>query len=335
MVRGSGSETPADPSKAREIDLGFGAIVARESRRRFLNRDGTFNVAKEGLGFWDSIHLYDLMMKISWPRLLLLVIFFFLAINGLFATTYYLLGPGALEGSVGTTPGLRFLSCFFFSVETLSTIGYGNIAPVTVAAHLVVVSEALVGFLSVAVAAGIIFARFSRPQARIIFSRSAVIAPYEGTSAFMFRIANQKQNQLINLQCKVLFARRKRDEPSKREFTELALERSSVVFFPLSWTVVHPITESSPLVEYTPEDLLDCDAEFLILLTGFDETSSQTVHARSSYKGAEVVYGAKFASIFNPLDGEGRISVNINRLHEVEPATIETRQATGTTADPS
>jgi inward rectifier potassium channel len=170
-----------------------------------------------------------------------------------------------------------------------------------------------------ALATGMIFARFSRPTAKILFSHSAVIAPYRGITAFEFRIVNSRKNQLIELEAKVLFSRIE-DSPGKagRQFHELPLERRKVVFFPLSWTIVHPIDEQSPLNGLTEEDLHQGQAEFLVLLAGIDETFSQTVHARSSYRADEIIWNAKFTNIFTRLEGNDRLGIDVSRLHSIE-----------------
>jgi inward rectifier potassium channel len=301
-------------------DLGFGAIVARESRKRLLNRDGTFNVRREGLRFWESLSAYHYLLTISWSRFFSFIVAAYLAANAIFALLYVSLGDGALNGVHGTTFGARFLEAFFFSVHTLATIGYGSITPHSLVANLMVTVETLIGLVGVAVMAGISFSRFSRPVATVVFSRNAIIAPYRGGRAFMFRIVNRRSNQLVNLETKVLLTRRKRDGVSNadREFLNLTLERESVVFFPLAWTIVHPIDEKSPINDWTGEDIIECDAEFLVLLNGFDETFSQTVHTRSSYKAAEIVWGAKFKSMFNPPREDGLVTVDIRRIHDYD-----------------
>jgi inward rectifier potassium channel len=312
------------PPNDLDSDLGFGAVVARESRRRLLNRDGTFNVRRGGLRFWESLSAYHYLLTISWSLFFSFVVGAYLLTNAIFALIYLMAGPVALSGTHATTFVGRFAERFFFSVHTLATIGYGSITPLTLAANLIVTFETLIGLVGVAVVTGISFARFSRPVAKILFSRNAVIAPYRGGRAFMFRIVNQRSNQLVEVAAKVLLSRRKRDGASSldREFVNLELERDRVVFFPLAWTIVHPIDEKSPLRNWTAEDLIDCDAEFLILLNGFDETFSQTVHARSSYKAQEVVWGARFASMFEPTREEGVISVDIRKLDDIEPAAV-------------
>jgi inward rectifier potassium channel len=307
------------PADQPPTDLGFGAIVVRESRRRLLNRDGSFNVRREGARFWESLSAYHYLLTISWPRFFAIVVSAFLCTNAVFAVIYVLAGPDSLSGTHATAPGGPFGEAFFFSVHTLATIGYGNIAPATLAAHIIVTCETLIGLVGVAVIAGISFGRFSRPEARILFSRNAVIAPYRGGRAFMFRIVNQRSNQLVDLSARVLLSRRLRDSAANdRELITLPLERDSIAFFPLSWTIVHPINAESPLSDWGAEDFSACEVEFLVLLNGFEETFSQTVHTRSSYKADEVVWGARFRSMFNPTDEDGVISVDIRKLDEVE-----------------
>ena len=309
---------------AVNLDLGFGSVVARESRQRLLNRDGSFNVRRDGLHFWESLSAYHYFLTISWTKFLGIVSGLYLLINTLFAVFYVACGDGALMRATGLPTLGRFPDAFFFSVETLATIGYGHLAPVTLAANIVMAVESLLGLIAFAVVAGFVFARFARPTARIRFSRNAVVAPYRNGKAFMFRIVNQRSSQLVNLYAQVLLSRRKRDGKTKvdREFIPLRLERDSVVFFPLSWTIVHPIDETSPLSHWTGEDLIDCDAEFLVLLNGFEETFSQNVHTRSSYAAEEIVWGARYRNMFNPPDENGEVSVDIRKLDEFEPVAF-------------
>jgi inward rectifier potassium channel len=307
---------PADDDATR--DLGFGAVVARESRKRLLNRDGSFNVLREGLSFLHSLSPYHYLLTTSWPRFLAMVVLFFLLTNVVFGLAYFTCGPGQIAGSVATTIPNQILEDFFFSVQTFATIGYGGMHPVGLAANLLVTLESLVGLLGFALATGILFARFSRPTAKIVFSRNAILAPYRGISAFEFRIANARSNELIQVEAQVLLSRFKLDGSGNREFLPLKLERDKVTFFPLAWTIVHPIDEESPLWGSTGEDLAEWDAEFLVLLSAIDETFSQTVHTRSSYKHSEVVCGARFGSLFNPTRPDGVLSIDISRLDVVE-----------------
>ena len=314
MATSSNSE---DPGR----DLGFGSIVARESRRRLLNRDGSFNVVREGMSPLTSLSVYHTLLTTTWPRFLGLIALSYLLANALFALGYMACGPHALGGLVSDTPQGRFVEEFFFSIQTFATIGYGVVYPRSLAANLLVTIESLVGLLGFALATGLLFARFARPTARILFSRHAIIAPYRGITAFEFRIVNARSNQLIDVAARVQLSRLRPD--GRREFIPLTLEREQVVFFPLAWTIVHPIDETSPLWGVTQRELLAQDMELLILLTGTDETFAQVVHTRSSYKADEVVWGARFTNLFNPPTSDGVLSIDIGRLHEHEPADLE------------
>jgi inward rectifier potassium channel len=300
-------------------DLGFGTEVARGARQRLLNRDGTFNVTREGLNPLSALSLYHWLLIISWSRLLGFLTASYLAVNALFAFAFLVCGPDALQSATGSFAGHPFYRAFFFSVDTFATIGYGNIIPVGVAANTLVTIEALVNILAIALATGVIFSRFSRPSARIVYSRNAIVAPYRERTALEFRIANGRTSQLIEVQIQVILTKLEQvDGASVRKFYDLELERQHVVFFTLSWTVVHPIDPSSPIWGFTKQDLLDADAEVLILLTGTDETLSQTVHSRSSYKAHEIVWGAKFSNMFLRTEAAGIIGMNLNRIHDIE-----------------
>ncbi len=313
------SENIVAVEKDEPKDLGFGSVVAKESRQRLVNRDGSFNVRRTGLAFWSSLSPYHFLLTVSWGKFLGLMTFCFVFINAVFALAYLACGAGALSGTMVEHQYGAFWQAFFFSVHTFATIGYGNISPVGMAANLIVVAESLAGLLATALITGLIFARFSRPTAKIVFSEKAVIAPYKNITGFMFRITNGRKNQLYGLEVKVnvsLYV--PGNGPTNRRFHELKLERHRVEFFPLAWTIVHPIDEQSPLYGYTSEQLQQSDAEFFVLLTGMDETASQVVHTQSSYKHEELVWNAKFASIYEPLNDNDPITIDVGRLHDIE-----------------
>jgi inward rectifier potassium channel len=305
-------------------DLGFGAVVSRESRQRLLNRDGSFNVARTGLGLTASLNPYHTLLNLSWRKFFGLTMLFYFGANVIFAIAYLLCGPGALSVPARTGVQNHFLQAFFFSIHTLATIGYGTITPVGVAANVIVSIESFIGLFGLALCTSLLFARFSRPTARILFSDQAVIAPYQGITAFQFRIANMRRNQIIELEAKVLYARFEEvDGHLVRRFYPLKLERDKVVFFPLSWTIVHPIDETSPFFGMSDEDLRAAKGEFLVLLTGFDETFSQTVNTRSSYLAEEIVWNARFADIFNRPSEDGLLTIDVRKLHSIEPVGTE------------
>ncbi|HMC57315.1 MAG TPA: ion channel [Gemmatimonadaceae bacterium] len=312
--------TPQGPSSPwiapSERDLGFGSVVASDARKRLLNRDGTFNVRREGASFWGSLSLYNWLLQISWPRFFLLVLASYIVVNIAFAGAFLALGPGALDGPA---PGGSFGRSLFFSIETLGTIGYGNISPQTLPAHTLMSVEAFTGLIVIAILTGIVFARFSRPVPRVLFSDRALIAPYHGGSAFMFRIANERSSQIIDLEARVVLAMFDRvDGHATRRFSVLSLERNRVALFPLSWTVVHPIVDGSPLQGLTEADLAERGAELLVLLTGLDETFSQLVHTRSSYRYDEIVWGARFSDMFAHDRAANDLYVDVSRIHAFE-----------------
>ena len=311
---------PVPRSSEEEFkDLGFGTEVARGARQRLLNRDGTFNVIREGLNPLSALSLYHWSLTMSWPQFLGFMTVSYVAVNALFALAFLLCGPGALQSAVGSFAGQPFYRAFFFSVYTFATIGYGNIIPVGVAANSLVAIEALVYIIGIALATGVIFSRFSRPSARIVYSRNAIVAPYRDKTALEFRIANGRTSQLIEVEIQVILTKLELvDGTSVRKFYDLDLERQRVVFFTLSWTVVHPIDPGSPMWGLTKKDLLDADAEVLILLTATDETLSQIVHSRSSYKADEIVWGAKFSNMFMRTEAAGIIGMNLDRIHDIE-----------------
>jgi len=313
---------PPTADSAAQEDLGFGTKVSQQIRTRLLNRDGSFNVARKGLALQRAWNPFHELVTMSWTRFYLLVLGIYVVTNLLFASAFLLCGEGALLGAPGRTTAGRTLDAFFFSVQTLATIGYGRISPEGLAANTLVAIEALVGMMGFALATGLLFARFSRPIAQIIFSRQAVIAPYREITGFMFRIANERTSQLFEVEATVVMSRLE-GEPSERvrKFNTLTLERSKVMFFPLHWIVVHPINEASPLFGLTAEQLLESEAEFLVLLTAVDETFSQAVHARSSYKAEEVAVGARFADMFQ-REGEALTGIDLRRIHDIEPASL-------------
>jgi inward rectifier potassium channel len=217
--------------------------------------------------------------------------------------------------------GGRFSQAFFFSIQTFATIGYGQIGPNGFAANLLVTIEALIGLMYQALATGLLFARFSRPIAAIVFSRHAIVAPYAGMHSLQFRIANRRRrNEIVDLEAQVLYTgfENSGDGRRVRRYRRLPLERNKVTFFPLSWTIVHPIDESSPLAGKTREDLESEQAEILVLLTGVDETYEQTVHARTSYRADEIVWNARFQPVFRGETERHLVSVDVSRLNDIE-----------------
>lgn len=302
-----------------ERDLGFGSVVSRESRERLLNQNGSFNVRRTGLNLLTSLNLYHTLISMTWRTFIALTLLLYFLSNVFFGLIYASFGAEALVDSSSAPTENLILRGFFFSVQTFATIGYGTIHPVGIVPNLVVTIESYYSMIATALITGIVFARFARPTARIIFSSRAVVAPYQDKTGLMFRLVNGRSNQLIEVEAKVMFARFVEENGRiVRRFDFLELERRRVAFLPLAWTVVHPIDENSPLYGMTFEDLQKTDTEILILLTATDETFASVVHTRSSYKPEEIKFGYKFANMYNKVEQGEPISIDIKRLSKVE-----------------
>jgi len=314
-------KTTVASEPADERDLGFGSVVAGRSRQRLLNADGTFNVERTGLSIFTSLNPYHTLLSMSWSTFLGLVLLLYFLSNIVFGMLYASIGAGALVDTSSEPMNDLFVRGFFFSVQTFATIGYGTIHPAGVVPNLLVTIESYYSLLANALITGVVFARFARPTARIVFSKVAVVAPYRGITGLMFRIINGRNNQLIEVGAVVIFARFVNENGrTVRRFDVLELERRKVTFFPLAWTIVHPIDEKSPMFGLTEQDLKATDGEILILLTAIDETFVQTVHARSSYKPHTIKFGHKFANLYNEVEDDEPISIDVRRLSEIEKA---------------
>jgi inward rectifier potassium channel len=290
------------------------------SLRRAINKDGSFNVHRRGVT-WRDVNPYLHLINISWPAFLSVVFLAYLVVNALFAVAYFLIGVEQLQGADAPTAFGRFINAFFFSAQTLSTVGYGALAPRGIAANVLAAFESMLGLMGFALATGLLFGRVSRPSARIGFSDNMLVAPYQDVTSLQFRIVNQRLNSLMELHVSVmLMVVENADGELRRSFKILNLEREGVIFFPLTWTVVHPIDRDSPLYGKTAADLEKLQAELMILVKGFDDTFSQTVHARYSYRYDELKWGARFAPAFE-IDAEGDIVLDVDKVGALmEPA---------------
>jgi inward rectifier potassium channel len=294
--------------------------------KRVINKNGDFNVYRTGFT-WRDVHPYLYLVNLSWPNFLLAVLVFYVVTNTVFAAIFMLTGPRSVYGVDSHSLGSRFLDVWFFSSHTLTTVGYGNMYPVGLPANAIASFEALIGLLSFALATGLLFGRFARPSARIGFSPQLLVAPYREGLSLQFRIVNRRPNNLIDLnaQC-TLMTVVQTDGSLGRKYQNLELERSQVLFFPLTWTVVHPIEPGTPLYGKGPEELRRLQAEVLVMIRGFDDTFGQTVHARHSYRYDEVVWGARFVPAFE-FDRNGDMHVEVNKVGLIEAAALPELQA--------
>lgn len=328
-----GMTEPAAPPPDTQ-DLGFGRVAVQQQRARLLNRDGSTNSRKYGIKGRRAQQLYMQSLNAPWPRFLLWALGGILLINGIFALAYTALGDGALAGGESLGVGDPFLSALFFSLARFTLTGTGTMHPVGIPANWLAAFEALLGVLVLVVTGAIIVARLTRPRAEIHFSESAVIAPYRGGRALMFRMINVRPSELLNVQVRLNLAWTEQvDGAPVRKFHQLALERNTVEFFTMQWVVVHPITADSPLARLTPERLRQSEAEFFVLITALEETFSTTVNARTSYRYDEVRWDAKFADMFVPsLDGI--VTVDVDRLHRLDRLPEGATQVPSAAEDP-
>lgn len=299
-------------------DLGLGTKASGGSVRA-LNKDGSFNVTKTHIPFLVRLNFYHWLVNMSWLRFFIVIFLAYLIINILFGFLYYSIGVEHLTGIRASDKQEEFMEAFFFSSQTITTLGYGRVAPVGMLANVVTAFESMLGLLSFALATGLLYGRFSKPTAKLRYSNIALIAPYLDINAFMFRVINPHSNQLMELEVTVTMSIRKL-ESELRDFHLLDLERSNVVFLPSVWTIVHPIDKSSPLYGLSKEDVIEKDIEFIIMIRAFDESFSQTVYSRSSYKGSELQWGYKFAYIMEQK--ANGISINVSRLDETVEAVL-------------
>lgn len=280
---------------------------------------------RQDRSFFQSAELdfYHWLLAVRWPVFLLVISLFYFALNLGFALLYLLLG-----GIANAEPG-SFKDAFFFSIQTLSTVGYGSMYPESLSAQILMAAEVWTGLLAIAILTGLMFARFSRPTARVIFSRVAVICPMEGVPTLMFRTANRRDNRILEAQVQVNLLRNEvtAEGHQLRRFYDLPLVRSRTPIFGLSWLIMHPITKNSPLSDVSWEKLQAQEAEIWITLTGLDETFSQTIHARHAYGMSDLLRNMRFVDIFSRTL-EGAIYIDLAYFHNVVPIDAE-RQPTG------
>jgi inward rectifier potassium channel len=263
--------------------------------------------------------LYHSLLSVSWSEFLVLIVSAYLTVNGVFATAYFLCGPESLEGVRGSVSHLHFLDCFFFSVQTLATIGYGRIGPSSLVANILVTIEALIGLMSLAVVTGLVFARFARPTARVLFSQNALFVTRNGEKVLMLRLGNERRNQIVEASVNVfaIIGSKTTEGEFYYNINDLKLLRSHSPVFELTWTLLHPLDESSPFYNFTPEDFVSKEVEIVVSLTGLDETFLQTITARRSYMPEDLRWGHKFADILEH-DKDGEVLVRIDRLSELQ-----------------
>ncbi len=262
-----------------------------------------------------SFNPYVYLISLSWSRFFAIIIAGFAAINAVFAGLYCLAGLENLNGAEATEGWAGFSNAYYFSVHTFTTVGYGNMSPRGTMMNCISLIEILCGVLCVALITGLLYGRFSRPSARLLYSSNLIMAPYNSGKALMFRVANARKNVLMELEADLMIMMSSQEDGKPtRAYRQLSLERKRIIFLPLTWTVVHPIDEESPLYNMSLEDLRRLDAQFLILIKGFDDMFSQVVHSRFSYTMNDMVWGARFDIAYHSRP-DGRVDFDVAKIH--------------------
>jgi inward rectifier potassium channel len=302
-------------------ETGFGNRVI-EINQRLMNKDGYSNVKRSGVPLYSVSNIYHRLITMKWWKFLLVIFLSYAFVNLLFALLYYYGDVDNVNGMVYSNSFEKFMEVFFFSSQSLTTVGYGRLNPVGTYNSSIAAIESFVGLLSFAMGTGLLYGRFSRPVANLLYSENALIAPYQGITAFMIRIANKSKSELIDPEATLVLAYVITVDGKKvRKFSNLKLELTKVTLLTMSWTIVHPIDEESPIYGWTNEDFKNNDVEFMVLIRAYEETFAQTVHSRSSYRYNEMVIGAKFVPIVKPGD-KGSVTVELNRINAYEETPL-------------
>jgi inward rectifier potassium channel len=310
-----------NPSLKLNNDTGL-SNVGNINGGRFINRDGTLNLRKEGWPFWDRYSLFYTMIKLPLWKFATIIFISFVFINFLFTIIYMWIGTNQLIGLADPSGWHAFKEIYFFSTQTFTTVGYGRINPVGDGANVLASIESMSGFLSFAVATGLIYGRFARPRAHLAFSNHAIIGPYRDKTGLMFRFACYKeQHALTDVTVQVNLAMLiQEDGQANYKYYDLPLERNKIEQLPMNWTVVHPIDDKSPLLGLTDEDLKTADVELYIIIKGFNDIYSNTVLQRTSYTFHEIKFNRKFIPMYQ--ETENGTVLELHKLSiSMEPTT--------------
>lgn len=304
-------------------NTGFGTNASSYGGR-FVNKNGKANVEKRGMHALQRISWYHTMIDMPGWKFILIILSFYVAINFIFASIYYGIGIEHLNGiSNSGSEWVKFGQAYFFSAQTFTTVGYGHISPSGFFASALSAAEALIGLLSFAIATGLFFGRFSKPTAFLKFSHNAVIAPYGEITGLMIRTTPFKNTNFTDAEAKMTLGMSVEENGKMtNKFYSLELELDRINALTLSWTLVHPITEDSPLYKFTKEDFKNTNGEILVFLKTFDDMFSNTVAARTSYTFDEVVYGAKFEPMYTRSTDNSRTILNLDKLNEFNSVTL-------------
>ena len=302
---------------SEDKNTGFGTNASSYGGR-LLNKDGTPNIKKSGVGFLERFSWYHTMLSMSLSKFFLIILFFYIFVNLLFTFIYLLIGVENLAGIRADTFAEKIQEAFFFSTQTFTTVGYGRISPIGFTINAVSSFQALVGLLSFALATGLMYGRFSLPKAFIKYSKNALISPFENGTALMVRLAPFKNTAaLTDVEAKMTIALIvEKDGKKTNEFFNVKLETHKINALALSWTLVHPIDTESPLLNFKETDFANNQGEILIYIKAFDDTFSTTVVSRTSYTFDEICYGYKFVPMYNRSNTGTTTVIHLEKLND-------------------
>ena len=308
-------------------DLGLDRSVA-SGRQNSINKDGTYNVERKTGKLFGNFQPYHWIITISWTRYLLVLISFYVIMNIAFASVYFIIGTQELSGILGNTAFEKWLSCFFFSAQTFTTVGFGGIHPTGIPANFVATLEAFIGLMTFALATGTLYGRFSKPVSKIQYSDKIIIAPFKGGTALQFMVANQLNSSLVEMEAKVILSWTDTEDVLKngsnatRKFQQVALEVDKIAMFPFNWIINHPIDEESELYGKKFSEIQERDFEVFVLLKGFDDVFSQTIYSRKSYQIDSFIYGAKFKKPFY-INSKGLTVLDLTQIGMYDEMVLE------------
>ena len=312
-----------NPRSRLNPDTGFGSNPSSYGGR-FINKDGSTNVQREGVPLMQRFSIFQTMLSIPTWKFVLVIFLSFIGINVAFAFLYLAIGTAHLAGLHPGNLLQLFGETFFFSAQTLTTVGYGHVSPDSFWASLVASFEALCGLMTFAIVTGLVYGRFARPRSFLLFSTHALIAPYRGKTGLMFRLVSYKDaHSLFDVHVRVNLGLTL-EENGRQEFRfySLNLERQHVDSLNMNWTVVHPIDENSPLQGFSAADLEHAQAELYVQVNGFDEVFSATVVQKTSYIFEEIVFGARFLPMYHENATDTSTILELDKLDAFERVAL-------------
>ncbi|MCB0538572.1 MAG: hypothetical protein KDE33_13710 [Bacteroidetes bacterium] len=294
-----------------EIDILGLSSKTTNNEKRIVNKDGSFNIERKG----EKIHIYHFLTNISWKMFFFIILVLFTLINGMFSLLYYIVGTEYISNFTSQNFILDIINLFHFSVQTMTTVGYGAMHPTGIISGILASVEALLGLMTFAIIAGLVYGRFSKPQSEIIYSKNILITEFEEKKVMQIRIANNLSNDLFDIEGKILMIHNEKNEEGSfvKRYHSLPLVYDKINFMPMSWTLTHIIDEESPLFNLSQEEMTANKTEFVVIITSFDDSYSQLVHSKTSYLCRDIVYEGNWASVFT-INENGVRTFDLNKV---------------------